>query len=379
MATEINTKEKQKKFTILLLSAPIGSGHRLAAQALQQVLEQKADVEVIHGNVFSFFPEFLGSAFLRSYLWVLARCPWVYRAAYAWGNKKSGSLWLRSLVNKALAFLGRGYLSRVNPDAVIATHATPAGIMGIYKRSHPGMLLSAVITDFTIHRWWLNDGVDYYFIADKLLQDKLPADVCALPMGIPVRQEFVKISRTSTADLRRSLNWPQNKKICLLMGGGEGLLPMQKIIAALKKQQIDNLEIVAVTGNNHKLLHNLQSAYGSCGDVRLYGFTQEVPAMMGSADMIVTKAGGLTAAEVLATGLSFIIYHPLPGQEEGNAMFLEKHAGAVIAHTSSQVAGFVQQFAADDAAKKTEKQQCCGKPMAADDICNFILNKLEKN
>ena len=58
------TKEK-KKYTVLLLSAPIGSGHRLAAEALKQVLSNNPEVEVVHGNVFDFFPHFLGSNFLR--------------------------------------------------------------------------------------------------------------------------------------------------------------------------------------------------------------------------------------------------------------------------------------------------------------------------
>lgn len=371
---------KREKFTILLLSAPIGSGHRLAAQALQQVLAERGDVRVVHGNVFSFFPGFIGTAILRSYLLILAWCPWMYKAAYAWGNKKGGSLWLRGLVNGTLAFLGRSYLNDVDPDAVIVTHATPAGIMGIYKRSHPKMLLGAVITDFTIHRWWLNDGVDYYFIADKLLQHRLPTAAQVLPFGIPVRQEFARLVNAGQADLRQKLNWQQDKKICLLMGGGEGLLPMSEIIASLNKLHLENLEIAAVTGNNNKLLKNLQRQFKGSANVKLYGYTEDVPAMMGAADMIVSKAGGLTAAEVLTAGLNFIIYRPLPGQEEGNAHFLTRHCGAAIAHSSDEVAELVEKFAADKTpSDKRDKQRLYGKPTAANDICDFVLKKLNKN
>ena len=38
--------------------------------------------------------------------------------------------------------------------------------------------------------------------------------------------------------------------------------------------------------------------------------------------MIVSKAGGLSSAEILASNLDYIIYKPLPGQEENNAKFL---------------------------------------------------------
>ena len=91
-----------KKYTVLLLSAPIGSGHRLAAEALREVFSQQDNIEVIHGNVFDFFPHFLGSTFLRCYLWILGCCPWLYELAYKWGNNQKGSLWLRGLINPTL-------------------------------------------------------------------------------------------------------------------------------------------------------------------------------------------------------------------------------------------------------------------------------------
>ena len=45
----------EKKYTILLLSAPIGSGHKLAAQALEQSFALADNVQVVHGSIFDFF------------------------------------------------------------------------------------------------------------------------------------------------------------------------------------------------------------------------------------------------------------------------------------------------------------------------------------
>lgn len=131
-------KDLKKQYTVLLLAAPIGSGHVLAAQALRQELERRGDVRVVQGDIFSFFPAVLGRAFLKGYLFVLGCCPWLYALSYRWGDRKAGGgLWLRTLVNGALARLGAGFLDKVRPDAVLATHATPAGIMSLYKRHHP--------------------------------------------------------------------------------------------------------------------------------------------------------------------------------------------------------------------------------------------------
>lgn len=55
----------EKKYTILLLSAPIGSGHKLAAQALEQSFALADNVQVVHGSIFDFFPGSIGNAFLR--------------------------------------------------------------------------------------------------------------------------------------------------------------------------------------------------------------------------------------------------------------------------------------------------------------------------
>ena len=45
----------EKKYTILLLSAPIGSGHKLAAQALEQSFALADNVQVVHGSIFYVF------------------------------------------------------------------------------------------------------------------------------------------------------------------------------------------------------------------------------------------------------------------------------------------------------------------------------------
>ena len=372
------TKEK-KKYTVLLLSAPIGSGHRLAAEALKQVLSNNPEVEVVHGNVFDFFPHFLGSTFLRCYLWILGCCPWLYELAYKWGNSQGGSLWLRGLINRSLAWLGGGYLQRVQPDAVIATHATPAGIMCYYKQKHPEVFLGAVVTDFTVHKWWLCEGVDAYFVADARLKERITVSAQVEAFGIPVRQE---LQGNDYAACRAQYGWDKEEKVCLVMGGGEGLLPMEEMFAALTAAHIDKLRLVAITGHNEKLAHKLQQRFvghttksgSEANPVEVYGFRQDVPQMLAGADMIITKAGGLTCAEVLASGLELLLYKPLPGQEQGNANFLQAHYGASVCQSLAALVAAVSRVA--NAERPVEPKKPQGNPLAAEQICTFVLQKL---
>lgn len=366
----INMQNAKKRYTVLLLSAPIGSGHKLAAEALEQALGAYEEVKVIHGSIFDFFPHFLGTAFLTTYLWILKCCPWLYKLAYSWGNKKDGSLWLRSLLNRLLAALGRSYLQSVQPDAVVATHATPAGIIGYYKAQHPNLWLGAVITDFTIHRWWICDGVDTYFIADELLRQKMTTQAEVKAYGIPVRKQFLHHDKGAC---REKFGWGADERVCLLMGGGEGLLPMEKIIAALHKAKLTKLRLVAVTGHNEKLEAALKEKYGD--SMEIYGFREDVPQLMAGADMIITKAGGLTSAEVLASGLELVIYKPLPGQEEGNAAFLHRHCGAFVAHDMAELVTYAAGAGAD--AQKLAASRAHAHPLAAQKIAEYIWQKLQ--
>lgn len=367
----ITMQEAKKQYTVLLLSAPIGSGHRLAAEALEQALAAYPDIRVIHGSIFDFFPHFLGTAFLTTYLWILKCCPWLYKLAYSWGNKKDGSLWLRSLLNRLLAALGDSYLRSVQPDAVVATHATPAGIIGCYKKQHPGLWLGAVVTDFTIHRWWICEGVDTYFIADELLRSKLEAQAEIKAYGIPVRKQFLHHDKKQC---RQKFGWDVSERVCLLMGGGEGLLPMEKIIAALQQAKLEKLRLVAVTGHNENLEAALRKKYGH--SMEIYGFREDVPQLMAGADMIITKAGGLTSAEVLASDLELLIYKPLPGQEEGNAAFLHRHCGAFVAHNMADLVHYVAGAGSTAVQEKQRRQHA--HPLAAQQIAEYILQKLPR-
>lgn len=355
--------------TVLLLSAPIGAGHVLAAEALKELLEDNEKIRVVHGNIFSFFPDCLGRIFLSCYLKILENCPWLYEIAYKWGNRENGSLWLRGSLNHILAFLAKGYLDELKPDAVIATHATPAGIISIYKKLHPELWLGAVITDYTIHRWWVCDGVDTYFLADERLRDKINTSKEIVCSGIPVRKSFFEYDRAAA---RKAYGWGESEKVCLVMGGGEGLLPMEEILRELERHSIKGLRLIVVTGRNKKMERALQD-YGRVAEI--FGYREDVPQLMCGADMMITKAGGLTCSEALFAGLKLIIYKPLPGQEEGNADFLSRYYGAETIKNIKELGETVERFCQGNSGnERVDKYR--GHPKASEEICAHTVKKI---
>ena len=62
---------------------------------------------------------------------------------------------------------------------------------------------------------------------------------------------------------------------------------------------------------------------------KLLYFTDQVEKYMRMSDIIVTKPGGLTVTEAIASGLPMAIFKPIPGQEEQNADYLVRNGMAV--------------------------------------------------
>ena len=59
-------------------------------------------------------------------------------------------------------------------------------------------------------------------------------------------------------------------------------------------------------------------------NVKVFGFVNNAEELMGSCDIIITKPGGSTIAEILNMELVPVFISVIPGQEEGNVEALEQ-------------------------------------------------------
>ena len=64
---------------------------------------------------------------------------------------------------------------------------------------------------------------------------------------------------------------------------------------------------------------------------RIYGFVTDMPDFMRAADILLTKAGPGTICEALIANLPIILYHRIPGQEEGNVSYVIDEGAGVWA------------------------------------------------
>lgn len=355
-----NGCEQQKR--ILILSAPIGSGHSRAANAIKEELLKKDDVCVTMGSVFDFCPKIFGNMLLSSYLVLLKIFPYGYDLLYKWGDQRNSWLF-RYFVNWLFTFGAYDFIDKVKPDLVITTHVTPAGIIAQYKKKYKKRLpLFGVITDYSMHKWWIYSEINAYIVADKsifseyfpYLDEKQQLWDC----GIPIHDEF-NSDVVDKQELKAKLGLPDDVFLCLLTGGGEGLLPMDEIVQAWQEetQEVDKIFFVVICGKNERVrkrIEGLKLPY-----VKAVGYIDNVDEYMKVADLLVSKAGGVTITEAVSCNLPVMLFKPLPGQELVNTEYLLSNGLVTIASDVKEICTKLKSFVhdEDDELIKIKKQQ----------------------
>jgi processive 1,2-diacylglycerol beta-glucosyltransferase len=115
----------------------------------------------------------------------------------------------------------------------------------------------------------------------------------------------------------------------LQLAGGFGVGPIDKIYQGLLRMEIP-LTIILVTGRNEEAKNSLEKIkIPERHYVKLIGFTNNMHEFMAVADLVVSKPGGLTTSEVLASGAAMAIVNPVPGQESRNNDFLLENKAAI--------------------------------------------------
>ena len=108
---------------------------------------------------------------------------------------------------------------------------------------------------------------------------------------------------------------------------------------------------------------------------RILGFTNHVPELMAISDLVVTKPGGLTTSESLASHIPMLVINPIPGQEEENAEFLEEQGIAVWIKKMDNPYFIIENLLSNEEKLEQMKQNTfkLAKPYSTKDICNILV------
>jgi processive 1,2-diacylglycerol beta-glucosyltransferase len=352
------------------------SGHYAAARAIAEFLPPRI-IEPVFVDLSEVYPDF-GPFVARTYLQVLSKTPAVWDYVYDNDFVAFAASALRETI---LPFSSQKLATLLLKKGVRAAVSTQAfsSLLLTKNRRLARLPLFSVLTDFCAHAYWPVSGVTAYFCPERAaaaaLRDKGAPAEKIFQTGIPVRKEFT-VTPPDKAAARRALGLAPNLFTVLLTGGSRGLGDLLPAAAALKPL-MGKLQAIVLCGNNRKLCRQAEKTLAS-RFTRFVDFTDSPAAYYAAADLVVGKPGGVTIAETMAMAKPFIIYSPLPGQEERNTAFLRRHKLAETASGPEELAAMVKSCAAAPGALtqagRAMAQQA--RPHAARDIAASIIESL---
>lgn len=366
-----------------------GGGHRASAQAL------KVGFDELYPNRFSidivdFISDYLPWPFNqmpRAYPFLSNDAPWLWKALYG-GERHGLSNSLAQVASRMLLNTVDRALDRHKPDLIISVHPLMQLVwMLAMKRRIVRIPFVTVVTDLTTaHPLWMHPEVDAIYVASENTRS-MALKIGIAPervhlLGLPIRPAFGRPQRPK-ADVRDELGMAQALPAALLIGGGEGIGPVEEIAAQcdarLSEAGKATGQIVVVCGRNKALQEKL-SARPWKVPARINGFVDNMPDWMTACDCIVTKAGPGTIAEALICGLPIVLSGFIPGQEEGNVPYVVENGVGVYDESPATIATTIACWFGPERANlhaMAEKAHAMAHPHATFDIVHSIVGLLE--
>lgn len=369
---------------IAILHATAGSGHKRAAQAIARAIHaHDPNATVREADALIYASRLYRTSYGQGYNVLASRAPALWGLLYhSWelAPFRRGANTVRLMDRLNLRRLAH-VVERERPDAIVCTHFLPVEALAPVRGSSPlDVPLYCVITDFAAHPFWAYPHVDRYFVPSTQVADELAGHGVARDRievtGIPIEPRFAQMRGREAA--RRQLAVAADRPMVLLMGGGSGVGPLADLAERLVNLP-QRPQVWVVCGTNAKLRREVEALPAAItGDLRVLGFTSDVDALLEAADVLVSKAGGLTCSEALVKQTPMVVFKPTPGQEVRNARFLEGAGAAVHADSVDEVAAVVSRWLADPAARervRTAARQLA-RPNAAETIARAVLAEL---
>jgi len=370
---------RHAKGGILFLSATLGAGHHSAAVAIGEALRRMApEVPTREVDYFDYVNRSFNHLVRQAYIFSVRHWPWAYEAFY----RSTGQIAPHSAFQRFLNTLGRREIERLvgdeDPRAVVSTFPTPAGVVSALREmgrtDAPSM---AVITDYTVHSQWLHEGIDRFYVGTEEMAEEMAGRgiprAKILVSGIPVHPAFADPVDAEAVRRRFGIG---DGPVILLMAGAYGMISGFADVVGVLAEKGPAATYVSIAGHDAQLKAAVdQVAQRGGHPVVSLGYTDEVAQLMGVADVLVSKAGGLTTSEAMARGLPMAIFRPIPGQEMVNTgRILDAGAGFRAPTTDDLVDGLRAVMAPGGAlAGMAERARSLGRPRSSYDIARDIL------
>ncbi len=327
----------------LILSCNTGEGHNSCAKAIKEYYDQIGEVCVID-DALRFISPAASKMVAGGHVFIYRHLPGVFKWGYTLSEKHPALYSNGSAVYRFMAQGSERLHRRIvagNFDAVVCTHMFASLMLTEMLARHPmALATSFVATDYTCSPSVKDSIVDRYFIPDAVLAPDFECAVITedkmVPTGIPVRQMFY--TSLPRDEAKRRAGVPPEHKHLLLMCGSMGCGPMEELVKLLSHGLSSDQHITVVCGRNARLEQKLHKQYGLRHNIHIRGYVQDMSALMDSADLYLTKPGGISVTEAAVKALPMVLIDAVAGCESYNSIHFIRKGGAKTGNTVEELA-----------------------------------------
>ncbi|WP_299025089.1 glycosyltransferase [uncultured Thermanaerothrix sp.] len=365
---------------IVILTADAGFGHRSAANAVAAALQERygaqCEVHILNPLEDKRVPFILRES-QADYDILVRKAPELYRLGFEVSDATLPSVVVEGALTVMLFEVLWDLVREYRPDAILTTYPLyQAPLTAVFTISRRFVPLLTVITDLvTVHRLWFHDRVDYCLVPTQAVYD-LALEYGLTPekvrlTGIPVHPRFAQEKRPKV-EIRHTLGWHPDLFTVMAVGSRRvsGLMEMLHVLNHFGAP----LQVVVVAGKDEELYADLQQMEWHV-PAFLYQYVTEMPTFMHAADLLVSKAGGLTVTEALASGLPMVLIDVIPGQETGNMQYVVENGAGDWAEQPLQFLEVLAHLLQNDRAllrQRAESARRLGRPFAAYEVAELI-------
>jgi UDP-N-acetylglucosamine:LPS N-acetylglucosamine transferase len=343
---------------ILIISSDTGGGHRSAAAAIVAGIQSFVKGESYAIRVVRAVEESaaIAARLVRFYNWLL-RNKQHWMKYYFWAINRLRPETREFFHSRSIVYV-RELFERWCPHIVVSVHPLTQHIfarvlkeMGLAER----IPLVTVVTDPYYGFWkgWACDDVTLYLVASEEARRQL-IDYGISPgrikiSGMPVHPKFSFPGDQAARVARTALGLDAEKFTVFLNAGWEGGGNIPEIFRELIRGELD-VQAIFLAGKNEALKNEVETMAAEAKfPIKVIGYSDEVEKLLGAANVMISKLGGLSTFEALSCRVPIIAdgtTQPMP-QEAGTVNLIVKSGAAVLLQHASDVVPVVRRMIDD--------------------------------
>ena len=345
---------------ILIISSDTGGGHRSAAAAIVAGVQKFFEGESYAVRVVRAVEEShaVTEKLVRLYNWLLRNKQHWMKYLYWFVNRVRPET--REFFHKRCIGYVVELFERWCPHVVVSVHPLTQHLLARVLKElklADRIPLVSVVTDpyYGFWRGWACDDVTLYLVATEGARQQL-MDYGIAPerikiSGMPVHPKFAYPGETAARAARRALDLDPEKFTVFVNAGWEGGGNVPQIFRELIRGKLD-VQAIFLAGRNEELKLEAESlASTATFPVKVIGYSEHVEQLMGAANVMISKLGGLTTFEAFACRLPIIAdacTPPMP-QEAGAASWIVKRGAGVLLERATDIVPVIRRMVEDTA------------------------------